>query len=168
MAAAIGPPSVSVRKLAVSPVEPNAGMLIEPGVIVSVRAGDVVNTAPPSMKVSFVLGPPILAHQLSVKSLVPPDAKAVFPFARAVVLFTNLLKWAVTVPVVTAIAPPCPKVSVAWLPVNALCVMVAVPEPIPMSSAPPPMLEAPPAITVFPVNVELEIVVVNEDAPPFS
>src|SRR5260370_18648636 len=69
LAAAIGPPRVSVRKLAVSPVEPSAGMLIEPGVIVSVRAGDVVNTAQPSMKGSFVLGPPILAHQLSVKSL---------------------------------------------------------------------------------------------------
>src|SRR5713101_1599160 len=157
LAAAIGPPRVSVRKLAVSPVEPSAGMLIEPGVIVSVRDGDVVNEPPPDTA-SFGLGPVILAHQLSVKSLVPPDAKTVFPLGgKAVVLFTNLLNRAVTVPVVTLIAPPRPKRSVSWLPTNVLCVMVAAFVPIPMSSAPPPMLEAPPAITVFPVNVELEI-----------
>src|SRR6266849_6908330 len=113
LAAAIEPPRVSVRKPAVSPVEPNAGMLTEPGVIVSVREGDVINKPPPETA-SFVSGPARLAHQLSVKPSLPPDAKTVFPFgAVAVVLLTNLLNWAVTFPSVTLIAPPCPEASVS-------------------------------------------------------
>src|SRR5579859_815178 len=89
--AATGPPRVSVRKPAVSPVELDAGMLTESGVRVSVRDGEVVKMPPPAR--SFVLGPAILAHQLSEKSSPPPDAKAAFPLeALAVVLFTNRLK----------------------------------------------------------------------------
>src|SRR5581483_7839768 len=83
---------VSVRKLAVKAVDPPAGMEAEAGVTVSVKAGSVVRVPAPG-PISFSFGPPILAHQLSVKSAVPPVTFTVFPLAGvAVVLLTKRLK----------------------------------------------------------------------------